>query len=134
MQLRFTQCRSELSTLVFVKTLGIFVTPDCEGTHGHIIPKSPPEPNGTDLPGEMCRHRNGSRLQRKKIPATRELGRMREVGGRSHLRKQAFVARFRALARPRLWRGGRVVECTALEMRHTRKGIGGSNPSLSAKV
>ena len=29
-------------------------------------------------------------------------------------------------------RGGRVVECTALEMRHTRKGIGGSNPPLSA--
>jgi hypothetical protein len=29
-------------------------------------------------------------------------------------------------------RGGRVVECTALEMRHARKGIGGSNPSLSA--
>ena len=28
-------------------------------------------------------------------------------------------------------RGGRVVECTALEMRHARKGIGGSNPSLS---
>jgi hypothetical protein len=26
-----------------------------------------------------------------------------------------------------------VVESTALEMRHTRKGIGGSNPSLSAK-
>jgi hypothetical protein len=25
-----------------------------------------------------------------------------------------------------------VVESTALEMRHTRKGIGGSNPSLSA--
>jgi hypothetical protein len=34
--------------------------------------------------------------------------------------------------RPRMRRGGRVVECTALEMRHTRKGIGGSNPSLSA--
>jgi hypothetical protein len=32
--------------------------------------------------------------------------------------------------RPRT--GGREVECTALEMRHTRKGIGGSNPSLSA--
>src|SRR5437667_7459005 len=29
-------------------------------------------------------------------------------------------------------RDGRVVEGTALEMRHTRKGIGGSNPSLSA--
>ena len=29
-------------------------------------------------------------------------------------------------------RGGRVVECTALEMRHACKGIGGSNPSLSA--
>jgi hypothetical protein len=26
-----------------------------------------------------------------------------------------------------------VVESTALEMRHTRKGIGGSNPSLSAR-
>jgi hypothetical protein len=30
-------------------------------------------------------------------------------------------------------RGGRVVECTALEMRHTGNRIGGSNPSLSAK-
>ena len=29
-------------------------------------------------------------------------------------------------------RGGRVVECTALEMRHGCKPIGGSNPSLSA--
>ena len=29
-------------------------------------------------------------------------------------------------------RGGRAVESTALEMRHTRKGIGGSNPPLSA--
>jgi hypothetical protein len=27
-----------------------------------------------------------------------------------------------------------VVESTALEMRHTRKGIGGSNPSLSANT
>ena len=27
---------------------------------------------------------------------------------------------------------GRVVECTALEMRHTLTGIGGSNPPLSA--
>ena len=31
-------------------------------------------------------------------------------------------------------RGGRVVECTALEMRHGCKPIGGSNPSLSAIV
>ncbi len=31
-----------------------------------------------------------------------------------------------------LRRGGRVVECTALEMRHACEGIGGSNPSLSA--
>ena len=29
-------------------------------------------------------------------------------------------------------RGGRVVECTALEMRHGCKPIGGSNPPLSA--
>ena len=27
-----------------------------------------------------------------------------------------------------------MVESTALEMRHTRKGIGGSNPSLSART
>jgi hypothetical protein len=33
-----------------------------------------------------------------------------------------------------LWRGGRVVECTALEMRHTGNRIGGSNPSLSASI
>jgi hypothetical protein len=32
------------------------------------------------------------------------------------------------------WRGGRVVECTALEMRHTGNRIGGSNPSLSASL
>ena len=37
-------------------------------------------------------------------------------------------------ARHGAWRGGRVVECTALEMRHRCKPIGGSNPSLSAKV
>ena len=30
------------------------------------------------------------------------------------------------------WRVGRVVDGTGLENRHTRKGIGGSNPSLSA--
>ena len=29
-------------------------------------------------------------------------------------------------------RGGRAVECTALEMRHTGNRIGGSNPPLSA--
>jgi hypothetical protein len=34
--------------------------------------------------------------------------------------------------RSKAWRGGRVVECTALEMRHTGNRIGGSNPSLSA--
>lgn len=34
--------------------------------------------------------------------------------------------------RSRMRRGGRVVECTALEMRHTCKGIVGSNPTLSA--
>src|ERR1700680_3255192 len=39
----------------------------------------------------------------------------------------------RRIARDGAWRGGRVVECTALEMRHRCKPIGGSNPSLSAK-
>ena len=32
------------------------------------------------------------------------------------------------------WRGGRAVDGTGLENRHTRKGIGGSNPSLSARI
>jgi hypothetical protein len=30
------------------------------------------------------------------------------------------------------WKCGRVVECTAFEKRHARKGIGGSNPPTSA--
>ena len=34
--------------------------------------------------------------------------------------------------RSHIRRGGRAVEYTGLENRHTRKGIGGSNPSLSA--
>jgi hypothetical protein len=34
----------------------------------------------------------------------------------------------------RKWTGGRVVECTALEMRRTCKGIVGSNPTLSANI
>ena len=48
-------------------------------------------------------------------------------GACSYIRPASTKARF--IRR----RGGRVVECTALEMRHARKGIGGSNPSLSAR-
>jgi hypothetical protein len=40
----------------------------------------------------------------------------------------------RLCRRSALRRGGRVVECTALEMRHTGNRIGGSNPSLSASL
>ena len=40
----------------------------------------------------------------------------------------------RGITRHGAWRGGRVVECTALEMRHRCKPIGGSNPSLSASL
>src|SRR5260370_36752603 len=50
------------------------------------------------------------------------LGRARWI----HSRAAALLR----VLRPR--RGGRVVECTALEMRHTGNRIGGSNPSLSA--
>jgi hypothetical protein len=32
------------------------------------------------------------------------------------------------------WRGGRVVDGSGLENRRTRKGTGGSNPSLSAII
>ena len=35
-------------------------------------------------------------------------------------------------AKPKRWRGGRVVECTGLENQHTFTGIGGSNPPPSA--
>ena len=37
------------------------------------------------------------------------------------------------LPKKHLWRGGRVVECTALEMRRAWKGTVGSNPTLSAR-
>jgi hypothetical protein len=37
------------------------------------------------------------------------------------------------LIRSEFRRGGRAVDGTGLENRHTRKGIGGSNPSLSAR-
>src|SRR5690606_12199474 len=48
------------------------------------------------------------------------------------LRFNRYVFAAPATADHALRRGGRVVECTALEMRHGCKPIGGSNPSLSA--
>lgn len=39
----------------------------------------------------------------------------------------------KTLPSPPVRRGGRAVECGGLENRFTRKGNGGSNPSLSAK-
>ena len=42
--------------------------------------------------------------------------------------------RFNLLSGKASRRGGRVVECTALEMRHRGNSIGGSNPSLSATL
>ena len=58
------------------------------------------------------------------------------------LRSRDDTARYRALdLRPfkmgltnGAWRGGRVVECTALEMRRAWKGTVGSNPTLSATI
>ena len=44
-----------------------------------------------------------------------------------HKRQPCYRARF-------LRRGGRVVECTALEMRRRRKSTVGSNPTLSAII
>ncbi len=38
------------------------------------------------------------------------------------------------VAKPKRWRGGRVVECTGLENQHTFTGIGGSNPPPSANL
>src|SRR6202163_1583608 len=51
----------------------------------------------------------------------------------SHPRLELGPTEGQILLRYGAWRGGRVVECTALEMRHRCKPIGGSNPSLSAK-
>ena len=47
---------------------------------------------------------------------------------------QGFLCEYNPSSQPVKihWRGGRVVECGGLENRYTRKGIGGSNPSLSA--
>ncbi len=45
--------------------------------------------------------------------------------------KRGYKPRF-AVRRHGFRRGGRVVDRAALEMRSTRKGTGGSNPSLSA--
>src|SRR6266700_7228963 len=50
----------------------------------------------------------------------------------SHPRLELGPTEGQILPRYGAWRGGRVVECTALEMRHRCKPIGGSNPSLSA--
>ena|GEM_PF-353253 len=73
--------------------------------------------------------------------------RRREGGSRSHRALATRLVSRRPLryitARRRVFaktprsaprRGGRAVECTALEMRHTGNRIGGSNPSLSAKL
>ena len=49
-----------------------------------------------------------------------------------HPRLELAPTAGRGITRHGAWRGGRVVECTALEMRHRCKPIGGSNPSLSA--
>src|SRR5882672_10346575 len=50
----------------------------------------------------------------------------------SHPRLELGPTEGQILPRYGARRGGRVVECTALEMRHRCKPIGGSNPSLSA--
>src|SRR5450432_2540127 len=49
-----------------------------------------------------------------------------------HPRLELGTTEGQILLRYGAWRGGRVVKCTALEMRHRCKPIGGSNPSLSA--
>ncbi len=64
----------------------------------------------------------------------------RKKAGKKGLRPSGDAARYRALDLGRFqkplgtaaWRGGRVVECTALEMRRAWKGTVGSNPTLSA--
>ena len=76
---------------------------------------------------------------RSRDGAHRRLGRRPAADGRraktrpcSARRLRLHSARRRSSYLTSLRRGGRVVECTALEMRHTGNRIGGSNPSLSA--
>ena len=57
------------------------------------------------------------------LPATTSMS-------RAHLPKFVLICASVML----VGRGGRVVEGTALEMRHTRKGIVGANPTLSART
>ncbi len=56
---------------------------------------------------------------------------MRRSEPLAQVQKRSYKARF-AVWRHGFRRGGRVVDRAALEMRSTRKGTGGSNPSLSA--
>ncbi len=61
-----------------------------------------------------------------------EVAPQRELQPRSGYGISRPVDRVRLACRMTSRRGGRVVECTALEMRHGGNSIGGSNPSLSA--
>src|SRR5690606_4832489 len=70
-------------------------------------------------------------------PVGEPVGRACGEGLWGGLVERAFCRYLIAAPQALIWRtplrrGGRAVECTALEMRHTRKGIGASNPSLSA--
>ena len=100
------------------------------------------------LPGQHFNERHGTasvyRVWRSQPPSA-AVPRMEEedAGGEFSRRAPCLACQPRLLhapttgAYPPIWpsrRGGRVVECTALEMRHRCKPIGGSNPSLSATM
>ena len=54
------------------------------------------------------------------------------VSNRVHGRQELLAGGLESFVAIR--RGGRVVDCTGLENRNVRKGIEGSNPSLSASL
>ncbi len=97
-----------------------------------------PEAGADRRRGHLCPH-----PLRQPLPHVRD-GRRGQNDGRNPLTAGPINASFRgfrqglALGRPvpyhRRRTGGRVVDGTALEMRHTCKGIVGSNPTLSAST
>ena len=98
----------------------------------------PPPTSHTAVVGEVFEGGNSDptpkRTGRGRGAAARSLARFSPTGALSvppsSPRTSPDSGRATACLAP--WRGGRVVECTALEMRHRCKPIGGSNPSLSA--
>ncbi len=81
--------------------------------------------------GESSRGKAGKRRTDRGKKAAGS-GPLHRPPGPSRVPSRQLCRRIKERPRPR--RGGRVVDGSGLENRHSRKAIGGSNPSLSARI